>query len=281
MGRKKKYNIKGGSERCRVQHDRLFRGRPLLPLPQRIRDKFFDCADGHSYYTREEFGDGSCFFHSIATLLNLHHDSADSDPTRLQKEVLTNIRHKMKCRLEANDDILDCFSFMHRGYTDSLGERERRQLGLKLRKLVKDAVETRWDSFWTKKTQQTPHLLNRVYDKPTVLRMLSNPGVWADVYTILFAMHVLDVNILFLDQNRSNIYCGVQGERMRQQPTIFVMWVDNSHFQPILRLTCDANGRPRVKGVFRYGEDRIVDHIFGVWQKEDKCDTVNLGAVLI
>ena len=280
----KKNKIKGGQQQqCRAQHDRLFRGRPLLPLPERIRTKFFDCADGHTYFTREEFGDGSCFFHSVATLLNLHHDASDSDPARLQREVLSNIRHKIQCRLDTANggNMLECFDFMDRGYTDRLGERERRQLGLRLRNLVKDAVDTRWDSFWSQKTKQAPHLLNRVYDKPTVVRMLQNPGVWADVYTILFSMHVLDVNILFLDQNRANIYCGVQGERMREQPTIFVMWVDNSHFQPILRLTCDADGHPRVKGVFRYGEDRIVDHIFRVWQKEDRCDTVSLGAVLM
>ena len=106
------------SKMCRQKHDTLFRGRPLIPLPEEMRSKFFECADGHQYYTREEFGDGSCFFHSLATLLNMHHDSNDSDPTRLQKQVLGNIRHKMQCKLrETGEDILNCFDFVDKKYT--------------------------------------------------------------------------------------------------------------------------------------------------------------------
>ena len=196
--------------------------------------------------------------------------------------MLRNIRHKMRCKLnDESSDMLECFDFMHGDYARGLTERGRRSLGLKLRKLVADAVETRWDKFWDAKTGRSPELLSRVYDKATVTGMLRQPSVWADVYTILFAMHVLNLNILFFDQSRHAIYCGVQGERMRQQPTVFVMWVDNAHFQPILRLTCDARGRPRVKGVFRYGEDRIVDHVFRVWETNQQCHTVSLGSVLL
>ena len=94
MGRKKKIIFEAEASDAGSNTTVCSVGVPFFLCPKRIRDKFFDCADGHSYFTREEFGDGSCFFHSIATLLNLHHDSADSDPARLQKEVLTNIRQK-------------------------------------------------------------------------------------------------------------------------------------------------------------------------------------------
>ena len=139
---------------------------------------------------------------------------------------------------------------MDHNYMDSLTETERKKLGHNLRYHLSDAVEKNWMKFWKKKTKSQSNLLDRVYDIEKVKGMLNNPTVWADVYTIFFAMHVLDINILFFDQNRQSIYCGVQGERMKTQPTIFVLWVDNSHFQPIVRLSCDKKGVPRIKGCF-------------------------------
>ena len=267
---------------CRRSHDTVFRGRPLIEIPTTMKEKFFDCADGHQYYTREEFGDGSCFFHSLATLLNLNHDSSGTDPTHQQKQILSNIRHKMQCRLDSDkSNIFKCFDFMDTNYIKKLTEKQRQQLGLKLRKVIQHAVDDRWDNYWRNETKHDPSLLARVHDRKKVTKMLHNPSTWADVYMIKFAMHVLDLNVLFFNQSTSSIYCGVQGDKMMTQPTVFVMWVNNSHFQPILRLSCDGSKHPKVKGIFRYGNDRIVKHIFNVWKNQDKCHTVGLGAVLM
>lgn len=263
---------------CKRTHDQMFRGRKLLPINQNIYEKYFEGADEHRYYTREEFGDGSCFFHSLATLLNLHGDTPDGDhPT--QSTVLENIRQRIATSCE-HTDVTACFNFVEGDY-EKITENQRKKLGHRLRQFVRDAVDTRWDGFWSEKTKNQAHLLNRVYEKGEVKRMLQDTSIWADVYVILFVMHVLNLNIMFFDESKEMIYCGVQGERMKQQPTVFIMWVKNSHFQPVLRLTCDTNGKHRVKGLFHHQHDNVVRHIFHKWENQQFCPRVKLKDVLL
>lgn len=266
---------------CRAIHDTMFRGKPIIPLSVDIYENFFEGCDEHWYYTREEFGDGSCFFHSLATLLNLNDDHASDggDPKQAQKQIIRRIAKQMKLKCEDTDNIASCFNFMHKDYT-SLPERKQKVLGHKLRKLILDAVDTKWDSFWKKKTGGSLELINRVHDASSAKEMLKKTSVWADVYLILFAMHVLHLNILFFDDSSGSIYCGVHGENMRKQPTIFILWVNKSHFQPILRLTCER-GKHKIKGIFRFGEDAIVRHVFNKWRHQEFCPAVPLTQVLL
>lgn len=260
---------------CKSIHELKFRGRKLLPLSKNIYKKFFQGADEHWYYTREEFGDGSCFFHSLATLLNLHSDKSSQS----QASVLHNIKRRMK-EACTHSDVTACFDFVRNDY-GAATEAQRKQLGHHLRRYVMDAVNSKWDGFWKSKTQSQPELLNRVYDKGQVKKMLMDTSVWADVYVILFAMEVLDVNILFFDENKGSIYCGVHGNNMKTQPTVFVLWVNNSHFQPILRLSCSADGQQQVKGLFWHGSDDVVKHVFERWEKQEQCPAVGLDMVLL
>lgn len=264
---------------CKQNHNFLFRGRKLLELPRKLKAKYFNSH----FYTREEFGDGSCFFHSLATVLNMNHDKNNKEnPRAMQEEIRTNIQKMIRCKFDdPNADLTKCINFMHSGYTDTLTKNQRKKMGHYLRTRIASAVNDNWDKFWKKKTGSDTNLLDRVYDAQKVQKMLENPSVWADVYTIFFTMHVMDINILFFDQNRNSIYCGVQGERMKTQPTIFVLWVNNSHFQPIVRLHCDKDGTPRIKGVFRFDEDRIVNHVYNKWKNQDKCPLTSLDMVML
>ena len=255
---------------CKQVHHNQFRGRRLLSLPTPVYKKFFEGADEHWYVTRQEFGDGSCFFHSLATLLNLHtNPDTTGDPMATQKKVLHNIKNRIRMACN-HTDVTGCFDFMHNDYS-AVTEPERKQLGHHLRKFVLEAVDAKWDNFWRKKTSKQPHLLNRVYGKGRVRDMLRDNSVWADVYIIMFVMHVLNLNILFFDEKRSSIYCGVHGERMHKQPTVFILWVNNSHFQPILRLSCDRAGKHHIQGLFRYNQDNIVNQIFNKWKHQEQC----------
>ena len=267
-------------QQCRYLHDKTFRGRKLIPLSKQIYHKFFKGADEHSYYTREEFGDGSCFFHSLATLLNMHHDTSNpGQPKQTQHHVLQNIKQLLNIRCRSMDPS-SCFDFVRNDYGNA-SEEERKILGHKLRKIVLRAVDTHWSEFWSEKTRSQPDLLNRVYSKGQIKKMLSDTSVWADVYIIMFVMKVLDLNILFFDDNRNSIYCGVHGDNMKTQPTVFVLWVNNSHFQPILRLTCDSGGQHHIKGLFHHKHDNIVRHVFNRWENQEKCSTVPLRDVLL
>ena len=57
---------------------------------------------------------------------------------------------------------------------------------------------------------------------------------WADETMIKLVSDVMELNILFIDTDNQKLYCGVRGEK--DEPLIVILWVNHSHFEPMLRV---------------------------------------------
>ena len=74
-----------------------------------------------------------------------------------------------------------------------------------------------------------------------VQEALCDPKVWADETTIRFMAETLDMNLIFLDMTKNNVYCGVHHvdavkDTQKLPPTIIVLWVNHSHFEPLAQI---------------------------------------------
>lgn len=78
-----------------------------------------------------------------------------------------------------------------------------------------------------------------------------SPKVWADEVMIRHASKVLNINLIFIDLRRNKAYCGVHGEKtveelsagsLLSQSTGIVAWINNTHFEPIVRVEDSLTG---------------------------------------
>lgn len=119
---------------------------------------------------------------------------------------------------------------------------------------TKDLTWEDWQSFLQMKGLEAPKIKNlkQLHHK------LCSYKVWADEPVIRFIMYKLRVNLLFLDEQLNELYCGVS--EPESDLTAIIYWVDKSHFEPLGRLNAlDVEG-DRVAVQFQFVKDR--DHEF-------------------
>ena len=146
-------------------------------LPQNLRDKL-----GDKWVRTGVFGDGSCFFHSVATVLQA------CQPT-----------------------------------DKSCGHRFR------TKDLQRFLTRENWEAFWkTKGIDPIPS-----FEKAkTTLPKTSGRGAWAYDALIVFCLEQAGYNYIFFDARQGKPFCGVFGELVGK-PTIVILWLDRSHFEPM------------------------------------------------
>lgn len=262
----------------------------LEPLhPNLIQNHFMN---DDSFHFRKAFSDGSCFFHSVVAALNLHENLASDDPHARQSEVFSNVKQLLKLggAFDDRDNKTSKFNnFMHKHlfvHDDfcNLSLKEQTKLGWDLRLAVRDSVRKHWDEYWRKGATLKPdagstsNLQDKfpgIHSKDHVCKLLENTTAWADVYMILYVMDVLDINIWFIDDTNHSTYCGIQGHNIQKQPTMFILWTDHSHFQPIVKLECTRkDGTPHLLTLFKWDTDPIVRHFDNFNQTRGGCSAV-------
>ena len=98
-------------------------------------------------------------------------------------------------------------------------------------------------------------------------RKFCNSRTWANQAMIQFVAQVMHLNLLFIDSDGENIYCGVHGDP--SEPMIVIMWVQRSHFEPVGVVRGMKTGQTAVQFVFDPQEDAsIVNHILGAYKGE-------------
>ena len=246
----------------------------LRPLQEEISRRYFN--SDITFMSRDEYADGSCFFHSVATCINAHKDP--SGGCKLQEKLFKNLQHVLlsggvqdESKTSKFNNFLHKHLFVHDDY-HLLSESEQTRLGHELRYFIRSTLDNGWNKFWKFSDPNIAHKLRNVHGKDHVRELLSNPSVWADVYMILYVMHVLNINIWFIDNEFHRLYCGVQGTSISTQPTIIILWTDHRHFQPIVKLECDGD-KSYIKALFDY-EDDVVRHIEQMYDM-DGCSAVS------
>ena len=155
------------------------------------------------------------------------------------------------------------------------GSAPTREEGLELRRHVASKITKRsWSDFWENKMKVAQYPT-----RASILKKFENPSTWSDVWMILFAAHVLDVNIVFFVGRENQIYCGLPMDTSRR--TLLVYWSNYTHFEPVIVL--DRDGKPLLSELPtpRSSEglgSKVAAEIFD--EHQDLCADVGLDDIL-
>ena len=144
-------------------------------------------------------------------------------------------------------------------------------LGHELRYMLRDAVTKKtWGNYWNGRGVST----RKIPKMKKVIEELSNYRVWANVYTIMFSMHMLDLNIIVFDMSSGQIYCGTHNP-INANNTIFICWINHSHFEPIVMVDDNNN----VVGKFSK-KDKVFKYVLKKY-KEQGCPLQSFQSILL
>lgn len=95
----------------------------------------------------------------------------------------------------------------------------------------------RWKTFLKKHDVQTDVTFEKLKQN------FCTNHFWADELMIKLVSDVLRLDLIFLNGNTGEIYCGVHGKK--KDPMIVIMWIKESHFEPVfcIRYTDHENSR--------------------------------------
>ena len=152
--------------------------------------------------------------------------------------------------------------------------KEQQRLGKEFRHVIFDSItQAAWDRFWKKNkvvSKDVPKLAD-------IRAQIENPSTWADVFSILFVVDVLGLNILVFDVSAGKLYCGTHRPNVKR-PTILMAWVNNAHFEPLLEMDTKTL---KVRTLFSSRKDgrSVLDHILRLYAEEG-CPNVTIHQIL-
>lgn len=120
--------------------------------------------------------------------------------------------------------------------------------------ITKDITWEEWKAFLALKDIHA----HKVKTMEDLTEKLCSYKVWADEPVIRFVMHKFKINLIFLNEQLHQLYCGVS--EPEADVTAIVYWVNESHFEPLGRLNAlDIDG-DRVAVQYQFNRDK--DHEF-------------------
>ena len=93
---------------------------------------------------------------------------------------------------------------------------------------------------------------------------LCDPKVWADETAIRLFSETSGINIIFLDMNKNEMYCGVHHEdalTKKLPKTMVVLWMNHAHFEPMALLVKHGKLTSELRVLFdpeKYDEDKAI-----------------------
>lgn len=198
----------------------------VLPIPTKLLDRTFGChPDKHSFVRLEEqYGGGSCFFHSLATLLVMGQLRTSNSIIYLLNTASTTFQLFKVVVNSSNSQNIDAF----------------RQVGIMLRRRLANELVAKpqlWEQFCKSVTIYASTALTTNLKLASQVSNLLQSSVWADTWAIKYTAWRLHVNILFVNPTSWDepIYCGVEAFD-NAALHVFIYWSHNIHFEPIVQL---------------------------------------------
>ena len=97
---------------------------------------------------------------------------------------------------------------------------------------------------------------------------------WADEIMIKLVSDVLQLNLIFIDTQRGEIYCGVHGKDT--EPLILILWVGHKHFEPVFRVKDTNSGNHTVAAQFVFSkknhDDDVINEVFRNYDMQCRDD---------
>ena len=214
----------------------------LLPPGQKTTAKLskINLKQGRIICKPPTAGDGNCFFHSLACLMNwkdwwhVHGDERIARGFDLRRFILKRMSDTDRVQFsEAKNNYEACFL-------------EHRNMSRK-------------------------HFKRHVKSFADAHRLLSEPTSWATGAVIIFSCFILCKQLLVIDESNGSLFCGTYlnnpnfGSHCTNDPStvVFINWThDRSHFEPLVRVK-DHNTVVRLQ--FR-PDDPMVKTILNTYQ---------------
>jgi len=142
-----------------------------------------------------------------------------------------------------------CAALNVKGYNTASTAR-RAAIGAQFRAAFTHTLtEPRWRAFLAKQSHVPPE-----YESASVATVRSwfrDAARWADEIMIKYVNDYCGADVMFIDATTSKLYCGVRGAEPTQ-PVIMILWLDHSHFEPVLLIQkhCKKTRRVQCKMCF-------------------------------
>ena len=189
---------------------------------------------GLQFWRHSAYADGSCLFHTLATSL----------------------------------DIADFHS---------RSNKERIKIGRRLRGVVRRLLTRKsWRTFWEERLKQDgiQHKLGLVPSVEDIAKKLDDYKVWADIYLISWVCRVLELGMLFFDQqDGGRLFCGATGETDAEN-LVMVCWVSRVHFENL----CVFDPRTQVMHTALTKDSPVAKHIMHIYDNS-QCPAATIAVV--
>lgn len=209
-----------------------------FPLPDHALDTF-QCgkqADASRFRRLNIWGNGSCFFHSVACLL-CHRNVAEDKHLVFYLAIPSD---KNLTEATSKAQSVELRFKVPAKYPADKFYRHFEQVGIQLRLYLSQTLtEDRFRTF-CKQAFSNDMAWSLEESKPTwvdIKANLAEPSKWADIWAVKYAAWALSLNLLFINgtSREEPIFCGV--ENFENGPwTLFIFWSGKVHFEPIVEL---------------------------------------------
>ena len=140
------------------------------------------------------------------------------------------------------------------------------------REMKKKSTIRAWKKFWRDRKIN----LKRVPEAEEIRRQLSNPKEWANIYTIMWVIHKMNLNLLVFDFQENMLFCGTHNTAPGR-PTVIMAWINRSHFEPIAEF--DSRSK-RLRTLFSERADSTVLKNLLKLYREQGCPQKSLHKLL-
>lgn len=180
----------------------------------------FGCDAEHldGYYRLDCWGEGSCFFHSMAILT-------------VQGNTVDESKNRVTYHMKFGSTRLNITVPMVQPFQESF-----RQVGVQIRKNLGEEINSKLWAQFTEHNHINPAHADEKLDMGGVQKELQNESTWANIWTIRYTAWRLGLNILFInpDSKIEPLYCGVENFA-HGQDSLFIYWSNHQHFEPVVR----------------------------------------------
>ncbi len=221
-----------------------------FPLPPHALDTF-QCGQAEARHFRRLhiWGNGSCFFHSVAALL-VYRNKVQDKMITYYLAIPTN-QNLVKADEEVHHTtpahtVHLAFHVPNRYPADKFYHNFE-QIGIQLRQYLSQTItQPRFAQFLNHAftTEMKDILTTDAPDWITVKKELASPSKWANIWTVKYAAWALSLNLLFINgtSREEPIFCGV--ENFNRGPwTLFIFWSGKVHFEPIVELKTETSAQ--------------------------------------
>lgn len=144
------------------------------------------------------------------------------------------------------------------------GKIQPKKAGYALRKkIAAKATPASWRNAWRAQNLRPPISLRKFK------RKMFDICSWADMQIIPYIQYYFkNVNLMFFDDKK--IYCGLKYFLKTKKKSIFLLWVDNAHFEPIVYRKTNKKRKAKWSGIFNTDEillQRYYENTCGIAKK--------------